>query len=536
VKRDFKDLSGQTFDLLVIGGGVVGTGIARDAAFRGLKTLLVEKEDFAYGTTSRSTRLIHGGLRYLRRLEFQLVRQDMREREVLLRIAPHLVHPLPFLIPVTRLLDRVTMALAVKLYDILAFDKSLPSCRPLSRRETLEMEPGLELEGLVGSYLYYDCQVPFAERLCIENVISATEHGATVLNHAKVVGLIKSGDAISGVRVEDSQTGETYQVMSRIVVNATGNWVDQILGMLNRHDRPLVRATRGIHLVTSGVCRNAVVLFNRADGRLFFTVPWLDYSLIGTTDTDYSDDLDKVHAEPTDVAYLLPEVRRAFPSLKAGDIFYSMAGLRALADSGGGRASNVSRAHLLVDHERKEGIGGFISILGGKLTGYRGIAQEVVDLACHKLNVKAPCTTAEIRLPGAPPVPKEKMEQAAGENGLPDKTVAHLNALYGSRLYQVLDLIKADARGSQRICSHTPDVIAQIWHAVKEESAITVSDFLLRRSAVGLVSCQGLDSVLPVAQEMTRLLGWSAAEQQRQIEAYRSTIALTQRFRTEHSM
>jgi len=535
VKRDYKDVSGQTFDLLVIGGGIVGTGIARDAAFRGLRTLLIEKEDFAYGTTSRSTRLIHGGLRYLRRLEFKLVRQDMREREILLRIAPHLVHPLPFLIPVTRLMDRVTMALAVKLYDILAFDKSLPSCRPLSRRETLEMEPGLELEGLAGSYIYYDCQVPFAERLCIENVISATERGAIVLNHAKVVGLIKSGDAISGVRVEDLQAGETYQIMSRIVVNATGNWVDQILGMLNRHERPLVRATRGIHLVTSGICRNAVVLFARADGRLFFTIPWLDYSLIGTTDTDYSDDLDKVHAEPTDVAYLLPEVRRAFPSLKAGDIFYSMAGLRALADSGG-RASNVSRAHLLVDHERKEGIGGFISILGGKLTGYRGIAQEVVDLACRKLNIKAPCTTAEIHLPGAPPVPKKKVGQIASESGLPDKTVAHLNALYGSMLNQVLDLIKTDARGSQHICPHTLDIIAQIWHAVKEESAITVSDFMLRRSAVGLVSCQGLDSVSLVTQEMARLLGWTADEQQRQIEAYRSTIALTQRFRTEHAV
>jgi glycerol-3-phosphate dehydrogenase len=261
----------------------------------------------------------------------------------------------------------------------------------------------------------------------------------------------------------------------------------------------------------------------------------LDYSLIGTTDTDYSDDLDNVYAEPSDVAYLLPEVRRAFPGIKAEDIFYSMAGLRALADSGG-RASNVSRAHLLVDHERKEGIGGFISILGGKLTGYRGIAQEVVDLVCRKIDIKAPCTTAETKLPGAPPISREKVEQTASENGLPVKTIEHLNALYGSGLYKVLDLIKTDNKGGQRICPHTPDIIAQIWHAVKEESAITLSDFLLRRSAVGLVSCQGLDSVSLVAQEMARLLGWTAEVQQQQIEAYRSTIALTQRFRTEHAV
>jgi glycerol-3-phosphate dehydrogenase len=201
VKRDFDELDKPTFDLIVVGGGIVGTGIARDASLRGLRTLLLEKEDFACGTTSRSSRLIHGGLRYLRHLDLHLVRQDMREREVLLKIAPHLVHPLPFVLPLASPLARGVMALGMRLYDLLSFDKTLPSHRYLSRRETLELEPGLALARLSGSYLFYDCQVAFAERLCLENALSATEHGAFVINHAKVTGLVNDGSAVTGVQV-----------------------------------------------------------------------------------------------------------------------------------------------------------------------------------------------------------------------------------------------------------------------------------------------------------------------------------------------
>jgi len=531
VKRDFDDFARETFDLVVVGGGIIGTGIARDASLRGLKTLLVEKEDFAYGTTSRSTRLIHGGLRYLRQLEFRLVRQDMREREVLLRIAPHLVHPLPFLIPMTRHSERVVMALGMRLYDILSFDKSVPSFRHLSRRETLDLEPDLQLDGLTGSYLYYDCQIPFAERLCLENVLSAAEYGASVANHAKVTGLVRDGDTVSGVQVEDTLSGEVYQIATRLVVNAAGPWMGGVLDMVHTSSEPMLRTTKGVHLLTPRICNNALVLFARADGRLFFTIPWQGYTLIGTTDTDYSDDPDTVHAEAEDVDYLLKEVRHAFPSVKAEDVFYTTAGLRALAGSRSGRASNVSRAHRLVDHEPIDGVKGFISVIGGKITGYRAIAQEVVDLVCRKLGVNVPCSTAEALLPGAPAVRQGKVAQTAQENGLSVETVAHLNNLYGSRLYQVLELARNDARGKQAICPHSRDILAQIWHATQIEGALTVSDFLLRRSAVGLAPCQGLDALETVAQEMGRLLGWSAAEQRKQVEEYRSSVALSQRFR-----
>ncbi len=531
MQRDFDSLTREKFDLIVVGGGIVGAGIARDATLRGLKTLLLEKEDFAYGTTSRSSRLIHGGLRYLQHLDFRLVRQDMREREILLRIAPHLVHPLPFLIPITRPLDRVVMALGMRLYDLLSSDKTILSYQYLSRRETLELEPSLELKSLAGAYLFYDCQVPFAERLCLENALSAAEHGASVVNHAKLTGIVKQGNAISGVNLEDVLSGQSYQIAAHMLVNAAGHWADEVCGMLHSSAKPMLRRTKGIHLLVPKICRNALIIFAQADGRLLFTIPWQDYSLIGTTDTDYSGDLDAVHAEGKDVAYLLAEVRQAFSGVQMEDIFYTTAGLRSLVDSGTRRASDVSRAHKLIDHEKRDGVVGFISVAGGKLTGYRAIAQEAVDLVCHKLGIKTSCTTAELPLPGASSVSKQEVETAAQESGLPQGTLAHLNALYGSRFYNILKLARSDARGGQAICPHSPDILAQIWHAVKEEGALTVGDFLLRRSMVGLSSCQGLDAVETVAQEMGRLLGWSTDEQRRQVETYRSLIALSQRFR-----
>jgi len=512
--------------LIVVGGGIMGSGIARDAALRGLNTLLLEKEDFACGTTSRSTRLIHGGLRYLRQFEFKLVRQDMREREILLRIAPHLIFPLRFLIPVTKTTDRIAMPIGMLLYDMLSFDKSLPGRKHISTNEVINLEPNLNTEGMSGAYFYYDCQVSYTERLCLENVLSAAENGATAINHARVIGLLKSGDSVSGVQAEDVISGEQYQVKGRIVVNATGHWMDDVQKMFGGSSRQMIRRTKGIHLVTRQVSNNAIVDFARSDGRLFFIIPWLGYSLIGTTDTDYTGDVDSVVADADDVDYLLTAAQHVFPSLKRDDIYYTEAGLRALVLSGGKSASDTSRAHKLIDHERTDSLNGYISLLGGKITGYRGISEETVDLACRKLGRKIRCKTAEIPLPGAPVVSREDIQQAARQSGLDESAVEHLAAIYGSRFSEIIDLATKDTAGKQCLCSHSPDIVAQVWHAVEEESALTIGDFLLRRSATGLASCQGLDGVERIAQEMGQLLGWSASEQKDQIESYSSWAAL----------
>ena len=536
MKRDFNRLKGENFDLIVVGGGIVGAGIARDAALRGLHTLLVEKEGFAHGTTSRSTRLIHGGLRYLRTMQLKLVRQDLREREIIFKIAPHLVHRLQFVIPALRSepFYRFSLPFGLYLYDFLAKGKGIPRWRRLSRQKTLELEPNLAgIDGLVASFLYYDCQAEFMERLCLENLLSAAENGACILNHAAATDLLVTDDTVHGIEIKDTLTGEDYTAKGRMVVNAGGHWADLIWDKHDIKSKDRLRRTKGIHLLARKVSNNALVLFAKSDGRLFFVIPLGEYSLIGTTDTDYTDDLDSIYASASDVEYLVTEMRHYFPNFGQGDIYYAMAGLRSLVASGDKTASDTSRAHKLVDHEQKSGIKDFITVLGGKITAYRAIGEEVLDLVCKKFNVRAPCVTADTPLPGAPAVPAQDVEQAAQRSGLPLETVAYLAALYGSRFSSVLDYVREDKRLGQPIAASCPDILAQIKYAVNEEEALTLSDFLLCCTNIGLGQSQGLDTVETVAREIGPLLGWSNTEQQDQIESYRALAALGQRFRTE---
>ena len=531
MKRDFTEITGKTFDLIVVGGGIIGACIARDAAMRGLKTLLLEKDDFASGTTSRSTRLIHGGFRYLQHFEFRLVREDLREREILLKIASHLVHPLPFLIPIITPTDHFLMAMGTLLYDILSYDKSVPGRKHYSRATTMQMEPNLKVERLRGADLYYDCQIWFAERLCLEYIISAVENTAVALNHAKVVGILKDGNNVRGVKVQDMLSGQETEVQSRMVINAAGHWMDAVCDMVYGQPKRMVRRTKGVHLLTPRLSNNALVLYAKSDGRLWFVVPWGKYSLLGTTDTDYTKDLEAVYAEKEDVDYIMQEAQRVFPKLKMDDIFYTFAGLRSLPDSGDAKPSSVSRAHKTIDHEKIDGIKGFISVLGGKITGGRGIAEEITNLVCKKLDFKAACKTAITPLPGAAVVAQPEMIRSALESRLDIETVNYLASIYGSRFSEVLDMAERGSRGKQPLCLHTKDIVAQIWYAVAEESALTVSDFMLRRSGLGLAECQGLDAVEIVGKEMGRLLEWSPEEQQRQVTEYRNTIALTQKYK-----
>jgi glycerol-3-phosphate dehydrogenase len=531
MKRQFDGLSKERFDLIVIGGGVIGTGVARDAAMRGVRTLLVEKEDFGYGTTSRSTRLIHGGLRYLSHFDFKLVRQDLREREILLRIAPHLVKPLAFLLPLTSISQHFVMGAGMRLYDALSRGKSVPSYHHFSRRRTLEMEPQLELEGLQGAYQFYDAQASLPERLCMDNAISAASAGAVIVNHAEVTTIVRSGDAVDRIRLKDGLSRATCEVQTRAVVNVTGHWANAVMRMVIPNPRDEIRTTLGVHLVTPKISNNAMVLFAKADGRLIFVIPWQGYSLIGTTDTPYSGDREYIAAEAEHVRYLLAEVQHAFPHLRAEDVFYAFAGLRSLVGSNGQKVSNISRSHKLVDHQEIDGVTGFFSILGGKMTGYRSIAEEAVDLICRKLGVTAACKTAETPLPGAPGFDADALALMGTENGLSLDIMEHLNASYGSRLGEVLLLANADAHGKDRVCPHSPDIVAEIWHAVNEENCLTVSDYLLRRGTTGLASCQGLDAVEVVAVEMGRMLGWSIGEWQQQTEAYRSFVAAATQFK-----
>lgn len=524
-------LSERVHDVLVVGGGIIGAGIARDLARRGCAVALVERADLASGTSSRPTRLIHGGLRYLEMFDFALVRADMREREILLRSAPHLVRPLPFLIPLYEesFFFRQKLRIGMRLYDALSFDKSLPKRRWLSAAEVAELEPGIRRQGLRGAWRFYDAQVSYPERLVVENAIAAQADGAVILTHAPAVRFLRSGERVEGAVVRDELDGSEHEVRARIVVNATGPWLDRAGAELRPGGRPLLRLTKGTHVVTPPATTQAHVLYARSDGRLFFVIPWAGQTLIGTTDTDYTGDPAEAQASESDVRYLVDEARRAFPAAGFDRVSYTYAGVRALVREEGVKEGDVSRKHDVYDHLREDGLAGVVSVVGGKITGYRLIAEELSDHVTRTLGRSVRGTTADSPLPGAG-ADLAAVTSRAAALGVAPCGGRHLAALYGARAGAVLDLVEADRALAATVCEHSPDIAAQLVHAVREEWAVTLGDALLRRTTLGLGPCQGLDRLEEAARIVGEAHGWSDAERQDQIAAYADELAPMRRF------
>ena len=540
-QRAMETLERGPLDVLVIGGGIVGTGIVRDLALRGLKVALVEQHDLASGTSSRPTRLIHGGLRYLETFDFGLVRTDMREREVLLRVAPHLVHPLRFLMPMAArgLLYRLKLQAGMQLYDALSFDKSLPTRQWLDTRQVLRAEPGLDPTDLQGAWQYYDAQVPLVERLVIENALDAASVGATILTNTSAVRFTRGeSGTVTGALVRDALSGRELAAQARLTVNATGPWLDLTTAGVRPGRRPLLRLTKGVHLVTPAASEHAHVLFARRDGRLFFVIPWLGYSLVGTTDTDYRGDPSEAAATEADVEYLVEEARRAFPAGRFDEVHYTWAGVRALVRVEGVDEGKVSRKHALHDHARRDGVAGLLSVVGGKITGYRAIAEEVGDLVARKLGHFDPAESRMTRvrpLPGGhlgdlPTYVRDDLWPRARALGLDMQQAEHLGSVYGSLTPTVLARAEADPRLGQRVCPHQPTILAQLDRAVEEEWALSLGDVLLRRTPLGLEACQALACLDDVAAHVAGLLDWDAAERARQVEAYRREVEPMRRF------
>ncbi|HET6975016.1 MAG TPA: glycerol-3-phosphate dehydrogenase/oxidase [Pyrinomonadaceae bacterium] len=374
------------FDVIVIGAGINGAGIARDAAMRGLKVLLIDKGDPGAGTTSASTRLIHGGLRYLEHFEFGLVRESLREREILLRIAPGFVKPLPIAIPIYKngKRGRLTIRAGMILYDLLSWSKSLPNHRMLSRTRTLERWPGLNPEGLLGAALYYDAQVEFPERLVAANVRSAQEFGAEVLTHTRVTRLVVEDAKVCGVEFV-REDGQEQFAESSVVINAAGPWIDLVLETVA--SPKLIGGTKGSHLIAPpfpSAPATAIYLEARSDGRPIFIIPWNKLYLIGTTDVRFEGDPDEVCCEPWEVDYLLSESNLAFPvaGLTRDSILDTYSGVRPLPVTNDKNEQNITRRHFIREHPRLPNL---LSIVGGKLTTYRSLAEECVDLIFRKL-------------------------------------------------------------------------------------------------------------------------------------------------------
>jgi glycerol-3-phosphate dehydrogenase len=529
-RANLQELTSSVLDVLVVGGGIVGCGIARDAALRGLRVGLIEREDVGAGTTSRSTRLVHGGLRYLELLDFGLVRQDMREREILIRIAPHLVRPLPFLVPMYGwpAWKRDRLRVGMLMYDLLSYDKSLPRHSFLDRQATLAAEPQLNPKGLQGAARYYDAQVELPERLALANAIDAAEHGALVRTYTDVVRFIREGGRVVGVEARDTATDRRVEVRASIVVNATGPWLDRSLAEMSGQQRPLLRTTKGVHLVMPKTTSNAILSIAASDGRVFFVVPWFGYSLVGTTDTDFQDDPSKASAESSDVAYLLREAAEIFPSLQGAPVYYGMAGVRALVRKDGVKAGAVSRKHAIRDHGRLGGPAGLISVLGGKITAYRGIAEEATDLVMERLGRHSARHTAFSPLPGGDAPPDDVLKTLrprALSMGLTDEQIDHLIELYGSRAREVLILAERRPQLATPFCEHGPTLKAQATYAALNEGAETLSDVLLRRAPIGLASCLGLDCVDAAADIVGQTLRWDEDRRRREAEAYRQLVA-----------
>ncbi|HEX8141128.1 MAG TPA: glycerol-3-phosphate dehydrogenase [Pyrinomonadaceae bacterium] len=521
------------FDLIVVGAGINGAGIARDAAMRGLRVLLLDKGDIASGTTAWSTRLIHGGLRYLEHREVGLVRESLRERERLFRIAPHLVRPLAILIPIYRGARRGPLMIRAGMiaYDLLSLDKSLDHHHMLSRAETLERVPGLRAEGLMGASLYYDAQVEYAERLVLENVLSAREHGARVLTYARVERFIVEGGAARGVEYTDLLAGGARRrALAAVTVNVSGPWVDEVLAALD--DPPssrLIGGTKGSHLVVAafdGAPSEALYVEAQEDARPFFIIPWNALYLIGTTDYRYDGDLDIVEADEREIAYLLRETNRVIPSahLSRESVLYTYSGVRPLAYDEGVAGGDITRRHFVHDHADR--LQGFLSIVGGKLTTYRNLSEEAVDSVFRKLGRKPPpCETAKVALPGAGVENiTEFGEHFKAGSGLPLPVAERLLRIYGTRAADVLALAAEGSDLREVFSPQTGAIGAEVLMAFQYELARTLADCLLRRTVIGLNASVGLDAVESAARIASKYLGWPADRARAEIAAYRKYI------------
>ncbi|MEX1158518.1 MAG: glycerol-3-phosphate dehydrogenase, partial [Thermomicrobiales bacterium] len=488
------DIERRVFDVIVIGAGINGAGIARDAAMRGLDVLLLEKHDIGSGTTAASTRLIHGGLRYLEHAELGLVRESLRERETLLRIAPHLVRPLPFLLPIYNWHERgpKTIRAGMVAYDLFSARKRLPRHQMLSTAHTRSAAPGLAPQGLRGAARYYDAQVTFPERLALENALDAAAYGATIVTHAAVERVNIRERLVTSVDARSTIDDARFTVHASTVVNATGPWADQLLTGID--SARLIGGTKGSHIVIErfqGAPDDAVYSEAKEDGRPFFIIPWSGWLLIGTTDTPFDSDPGDARTTLADVDYLIRQTTAIFPSarLTRGSVRFAYAGVRPLPMAAGRAAGATTRRHFIRHHAPRAS--GLYSVIGGKLTTYRDLAEGVTDLICRRVGHGDSCRTSEVTLPGFGDTTIGEGRMLAA--GVRPVAIERLTSIYGARVDGLSDLIETDATLSTPFGDDDTTLSAEVVFAVEREFAGTIADVLLRRTMLGLRPGLGLD-------------------------------------------
>jgi glycerol-3-phosphate dehydrogenase len=538
-------IAGQRFEVVVIGGGITGAGVALDAASRGYSVALLERGDYAVGTSSRSSKMVHGGLRYLQNFDLGLVREALLERQLMVQLAPHLVYPTPFLVAAVgeERRDR-KLGIGLNMYDVMATTRvgrsrremrssreededpywSPDRHRTISREEVLEMVPALAPRDPNGAYLFYDCQTDDV-RLVLTVLGEAERFGAVSLNGADVTEVLFDDGKAAGVAFTESGSGERMEVRADNVVNATGVWADRIRPeeVVDEEDVPRIAPSRGTHLVLDQAdlpMGSAACIVPAGEGRMIFSLPWYGRTLVGTTDNDFDGDIAHPRPAEDDVEYLLDAVNEFFAtSLTESDIVGAYAGVRPLISSGDPRKSvDISRKAELYETSS-----GMLTITGGKLTTWRRMAKQTVDRLVEREGREAPCRTAEIPLGmEARPADLEAPE------GIGEDTLSQLAFRYGHTARAVLDLVREDEGLGAPIVPGRPDLLAEVTIAARHEQARSVADVLLRRTRLGILAAPQLRdaaAVRPVAERLGAELGWSRRQVKREAEAWLEAAA-----------
>ncbi len=521
-------LGREDFDVLIIGGGVTGAGAALDAASRGLKVALVEARDIASGTSSRSSKLIHGGLRYLEQYDFKLVREALHEREMMVSsLSPHLVKPVGFLYPLhEKLKDRTYVGAGLALYDVLrGFQRALPWHKHMSQKKIAEIAPSLRQDIVTGAVKYYDAQVDDA-RHTMTIIRTARRHGATIATRVEVNQLIRDGKRVVGAEVVDTETGKKIKVSAKSVVMCAGIWSDEMHAKFGIKPGYGVTMSKGVHIVVPGsAIKSDTGIILKTAISVLFLIPWGDKWIVGTTDTPYDGDRAHPHATSEDVQYILDQANKVLdPKLKREEIIGVYAGLRPLVAN----AKDSSTTKLSREHTTDRSAPGFVSIAGGKYTTYRVMGKDAIDLAITDIRrVVAKSCTEKLPLVGADGyfALVQQRAQIATEYGLSEKSIEHLLNRYGSMISEVLDLIASDKKLSKPLSPDLDYLKAEIVYAVTHEGAMTVDDVISRRTRLAFEAPHaGINLVEEIATLIAPYLGWSAKDKKASIAQYRDQV------------
>lgn len=524
MNRFIENYANEAFDILVIGGGITGACVAYDAASRGLKVALVEKSDFGGATSAATSKVIHGGLRYLKTFEFGLVRESLKERRVMGNIAPNFIYPTPFMF----VNPTFVMKIGLCLYDLLAFDKKftwdkskkIPNHYSLSREDVIRQAPNAKRKGLKGAWVYYDSLNIFPERLTLAFLKSAVHYGAKISNHARMEGFIMEGGRVSGIVVRDLLNNQTHTLKGKLTVNCAGPWADMVLKMAGKGaTQDSIRRSEGIHLIVRNLVGKQAVGTMTSTGH-FFLIPWRNYSLIGTTDKEYPGTPDDYHVTKQSIQELLDTVNKDFgndSSIRYEDVLYTYGGLRPLLGSGGD-IHTITRKYEIYDHA-DEGLLGLITAEGGKYTTSRNLAQNVLKTAEKRLGNKLrPCATHKRRLAGSEIDNMEVfIEAIKRENSdFRETTVEYLGRNYGTEYDRVLKLARLDQTLAE-VLNDDGEILAQAVYAAREEMARTLADVVLRRTGICTLGHPGKEILNRVASAVARELSWDESRIAREI-------------------